>query len=405
MRILMVKISCIIAVLIAAAGCTQVKVYDDTKPAFEVNTALFNHKIADTVGLSPIESNTYTIFSPQFPQDMKFNNHPQLAIFKGMMYACWVGHPEHETSPEAYLFISRSQDGQNWEKPWIIGNPLRACGGLWATQKALYCYGLVADNELKGDNSVTDRPQTEIYKSTDGVNFELINVIDNAMPSESPRATPTGRLIMPCHGLGTGELSDVRISRLLYTDDPEGVKGWKEGKIKFSDEIQITGSKKMARPIEPSWFARKDGTLVAIFRDLRFDAKIRTWRTWSAVSRDNGKSWSEPVLTNMPDSDSMQCARNLPDGTVCMINNPVPTRRRVPLAMTLSKDGYSFNHSFLLRAAPQKKRFEGISKTDGYSYPGAIVWGDNLFVSYATNKEDIEITQITLAAISREINK
>ncbi len=395
---------CILAVLIVGIGCAQIDAKDSGKPAFTIDPNMFDAKVADTLGLSAIESHTFTIFSPEKPEDMKFNNHPQLAIFKGEMYACWVGHPVHETSDEAYLFISKSSDGQNWSAPLRIGRPLRACGGLWATDDALYCYALVADEELKGNN-VVEKPQTEIYKSINGTDFELIATIDNAMPSESPRATPSGRLIMPCHSLGEGLFADVRISRMLYTDDPQGVIGWKEGKITFSDEIQITGNKKMGRPIEPSWFVRKDGKLVAIFRDLRFDAKIRTWRTWAAVSDDDGASWSDPILTDMPDSDSMQCARNLPDGTVCMVSNPVQMRRRVPLAMTLSKEGLHFSHSFLVRGKPQAKRFDGISKTDGYSYPGALVWDDYLYISYATNKEDIEITQISLDTIKKEMSK
>lgn len=399
----MMKLYLVLAVLIVNLVSGQEGVTDQ-KPAFTVDVSMFDKKIADTVGLPAIEGQTITIFSPEKPEDMKFNNHPQLAIFKDRMYVCWVGHPVNETSDKAFLFISESGDGENWSKPLQIGRPLRACGGLWATKDALYCYALVADEELKGNN-VVEEPQTEIYKSVDGVKFDLIAAIDNAMPSESPRSTPSGRLIMPCHGLGKGKFADVRVSRLLYTDDPSGVTGWKEGSINFIDDIQITGNKKMGRPIEPSWFVRGDGKLVAIFRDLRFDAKIRTWRTWSAVSGDDGLSWSDPVLTDMPDSDSMQCARNLPDGTVCMISNPVQTRRRVPLAITLSKDGFAFNHSFLIRGKPQPKRFEGISKTDGYSYPGALVWGEYLYVSYATNKEDIETTRIKLDTIKREMNK
>lgn len=399
----MMKLYLVLMILLMNLSCGHAAAPND-KPAFTVDTTMFDAKVADTVGLPAIESETITIFRPEKPEDMKFNNHPQLAIFKDIMYVCWVGHPVNETSDEAYLFISKSPDGVNWAPPLRIGRPLRACGGLWATKDALYCYALVADEELKGNN-VVEEPQTEIYKSIDGVNFDMIATIENAMPSESPRSTASGRLIMPCHGLGKGKFADVRVSRLLYTDDPNGVTGWKEGAINYIDDIQITGNKKMGRPIEPSWFTRGDGKLTAIFRDLRFDAKMRTWRTWAAVSSDDGASWSDPVLTDMPDSDSMQCARNLPDGTVCMVNNPVQTRRRVPIAVTLSKDGVNFTHSFLVRGKPQPKRFEGISKTDGYSYPGAIVWGEYLYVSYATNKEDIETTRIKLDTIKKEMCK
>ena len=104
----------------------------------------------------------------------------------------------------------------------------------------------------------------------------------------------------------------------------------------------------------------------------------------------------------MPDSDSMQCAGNLPDGEMFMVNNPIATRRRVPLTVTLSNDGHYFGKSYLVRTTPQKIRYQGGDKTEGYSYPGNTIWGDYLYISYATNKEDIEITRIPLDEIRKD---
>jgi hypothetical protein len=79
-----------------------------------------------------------------------------------------------------------------------------------------------------------------------------------------------------------------------------------------------------------------------------------------------------------------------------MVNNPVSEGRRIPLAVTLSDDGRHFDRAFLVRGQPQERRFEGAYKDTGYSYPGMVIWNDHLWVTYATNKEDIEVTRIPL---------
>ena len=94
----------------------------------------------------------------------------------------------------------------------------------------------------------------------------------------------------------------------------------------------------------------------------------------------------------------MQCAGSF-GKYVYFVNNPVPTRRRVPITVGVSANGKYFDRMYLLRSTPQPLRYEGISKTEGYSYPGSVVWGDYLYVSYATNKEDIEITRIPLESL------
>lgn len=122
----------------------------------------------------------------------------------------------------------------------------------------------------------------------------------------------------------------------------------------------------------------------------------------ASVSHDNGANWSQPVLTNMPDSRSKQSAGNLPDGTAYLVGNPTTDKRRFPLVVALAADAFHFDQAFLLRAGGDDlpaKRFEGRFKRAGFSYPKSIVWDGYLYVSYATNKEDIEISRIPLTSL------
>ncbi|MBO5915640.1 MAG: exo-alpha-sialidase, partial [Bacteroidales bacterium] len=123
-----------------------------------------------------------------------------------------------------------------------------------------------------------------------------------------------------------------------------------------------------------------------------------------AVSKDRGETWSKAQKTNMPDARTKQSAGNLPDGTAFMAGNPVSNKRRVPLVLTLSSDGNVFNQAYLLRSDDdiQALRYPGKAKSSnsGYSYPKSMVAGDYLYVSYATNKEDIQFTRVPLASIA-----
>jgi hypothetical protein len=70
--------------------------------------------------------------------------------------------------------------------------------------------------------------------------------------------------------------------------------------------------------------------------------------------------------------------------------------------VTLSDDGRLFDRSFLLRgqADLQPLRFAGQYKRPGYHYPKSVVWDGHLYVGYATNKEDVELTRVPVASLN-----
>lgn len=358
-----------------------------------MDVELIDNSKKDNLGLPyPDGVQRIPIFEPNAPEDMKFNNHPQLVVFKGKLYATWVGHPIHEPSPESFVYYSYSEDGVKWEKPIKIGPDSRASGGWITDGKRLGCLLIVGDKANKTSN-------TEVVISEDGINWSEPEVmIRNAAPSESARRLPDGRYIIVCHGLGSGDFAGVRKTRIMYNDTNDWLSDWTEASLPDILPYNENAKEKVARPVEASWYRRNDGILVMLFRDLRFEAKDRTWKLLYSVSYDNGASWTRPVLSNIPDSDSMQCAGSF-GKYVYFVNNPVPTRRRVPITVGVSRDGEFFEKMYLLRSTPQPRRYDGISKTEGYSYPGSVVWGDHLYVAYATNKEDVEISRIPLESL------
>ncbi len=130
-----------------------------------------------------------------------------------------------------------------------------------------------------------------------------------------------------------------------------------------------------------------------VFRDQDSSFKVL-----AAESEDNGKTWTKPAVTNMPDARAKQSAGNLSDGRAFLVNNPSGSKQRTPLVLTLSQDGYLFDTAYLLKTENElpPMQYEGKYKRIGFSYPKSIVWQNHLWVSYAVNKEDIEVTSVAL---------
>jgi hypothetical protein len=134
-----------------------------------------------------------------------------------------------------------------------------------------------------------------------------------------------------------------------------------------------------------------------VFRD-----QTSTYRKMVSMSYDRGETWSEPVVTDIPDARVKQSAGNLPDGTAFLAGNPTGAKRRYPLVLLFSHDGIHFDKALLLRAGGselQPQRYPGKAKTLGYSYPKSMVHKGKLYVSYSTNKEDVECTIWTFTQI------
>ena len=133
------------------------------------------------------------------------------------------------------------------------------------------------------------------------------------MPRVRGIVLPSGRWIMPLY------CDTFSISLMAYSDD-QG-KTWKAG-----DATVGFGA------IQPSLVPKKDGSLVAFFRDNGPHKKIRT-----ATSRDEGATWTDVVDTPLPNPGAGIEAIRLASGAWALVYNDLP-RGRHSLAVSLSDD-------------------------------------------------------------------
>ncbi len=344
----------------------------------------------ETVGLNPAANvKTVTVFKANEQSD-HYANGVVLAAFKGKLYCMWQSSPKDEDSDDTRVLYSISSDeGNSWSKPMVLAAPNQDCcctsGGWLVNGDTLLAF---IDTWQKG---LSPRGGKTCYiTSTDGLSWSPMLPVRMADGSEmdgvleqDPYRLPDGRIVGATHFMPGLHVCPV------YTDDPKGISGWRKGLFEYKD------LGKTSREIEPSQYVQPDGTIVMLFRD-----QSSSFRKLVSISKDRGETWTKPVLTTFPDGRTKQCAGNLPDGTSYMVSCPAPAKRRWPLVLHQSNDGIKFDKAILLRSGSTSdlppRRYDGKYKTLGYSYPKAIVYHQNLYIGYSTNKEDVECTIVTL---------
>jgi hypothetical protein len=384
----------LLATWLMPAGATAAETGPEPAP-FTVREGLFDQQQEDTLGLEFAPgAERFTIFRPGEHEDA-YNHGAVLIPFGDHLYAQWQSSHRDEDSADTWVAYSRSRDGISWSPVRVLAaaeeRRRKSAGGWWTDGRTLIAY----ISSWPSDPSAPRGGTTEFFVSEDGLDWTAGGpVLDrhgrpvNGIIEQDPHALPGGRIITAFH-----EQPGLVVAP-WYTDDPNGVSGWTRGRMQ---NLPYSGD--TSREIEPSWFYRGDSAVVMVFRD-----QAGSFRKLASVSHDRGESWTTPVLVDMPDSRSKQSAGNLPDGQAYLVGNPVTDRRRYPLVVALSPDGLHFDRAYLLRAGGsdlQAMRFEGRYKRAGFSYPKSVVWKDFLYVSYATNKEDIELTRVPLASLAR----
>lgn len=319
---------------------------------------------------------TATVFRGE-PGVSGFNLHSYIAHFGGRFWAVWSSSRNQEEAPDQLIRYATSADGLHWSAPAILAadpdgpeGPARwIARGLWVENGRLVALGAYIESA-----NYREQGKGEVWHGLKLMRFEWVGErweSRGVFADDCMNNFPPVRLGF-AHAMACRD-SFMRVSMALADSAAPG--GWRR--------TPLAAAPPFDRMDEPSFYEGPDGTVHLIVRDNR-----KSGRLIHSVSRDGGRNWSAPVLSNYPDATSKNFTGRLADGRCFLINNP-DRARRDPLAISFSRDGWIFANPLALR-----KGTPGIRTT--IQYPHAIEHGGSLWVIYSVNKSEIAVTRVQL---------
>ncbi|MFD5224265.1 exo-alpha-sialidase [Microbacterium sp. NPDC058342] len=323
-----------------------------------------------------------------------YNHHNQIAKFRGRYYYAWSNGFRNEEDAGQKVLIADSDDALNWSDPRIVldveegSQWANNCVAMHATDDFLYV--VIMSEETEHDETVTgmrrirpDNAYMDVYRSADGISFEKAFSYGSTIKwiFEAPRLTAEGRLLCVCTTM----------------DGVPAILLWPGDDILAEPEfIRVEPPQGASFPYgESTWYQLDDGRIVVFWRD-----EGASCYAYVNFSEDGGRTWTQPMITDIPDSMSRLYAGRLTDGRYYLVNNAIPTLLdRMPLTLMLSDDGLTFDKVYMINDSPVEMRRKGLLKINGHQYPCCLVDGDKLIVAYDANKEDIMCEVIETAGL------
>ena len=319
-----------------------------------------------------------------------WNIDSQLAVLDGRYYYGFTNGRVDEDTEGQQVRISHSADGLSWSAPASV------IGGEADTRDAYKCVGLTALNgalymlirwarRVRDPNSTAvgggyyadwHNARTYVYGSSDGTTWSREADLPERVAAtyEAPRLTAEGRLLA--------------VASIDRRSGP-AILLWPGSDI-LAEPAILPLPQPFASKLdggESSWYQTDDGTIVIFWRD-----ESQSGRVWVNHSTDGGRTFSDPMISDIPDAMSRNYAGRLADGRYYLCNNAnYVLHNRMHLTLLIGEHGYRFDRVYILIDDPTDQRVLGLLKLRGYMYPCCLTDGDRLLVGYSINKEDIEL--------------
>ncbi|MCY1723189.1 hypothetical protein OU798_22765 [Prolixibacteraceae bacterium Z1-6] len=325
-----------------------------------------------------------------------YNHASNLCYWNGKFYQQYLSNPEDEHIAPGQTLITTSVDGRNWEKPQVVFPPYQAPEGVSIPEGysgymmhqrmgfyvapndrllTLAFYGHAEDPFQEGG---IGRVVREIYNDGSLGPIYFIRYSSHTSWNESNTSYPfytrsdDKGFIDACNAL----LND-KLKTMQWWDEDRGLDGF------YS--IKEAGS-------AFSYYQRKDGKTVGLWK-----------RSLCALS-DDGVHFSKPVKSpTLIMAGGKMWGQATEDNRYAICYNPIEIDEyRYPLIVTSSDDGIMYDNMLLIQGEVPPRRFSGRWKDFGPCYVRGIVDGngnppgDDMWVTYSMNKEDMWVSRIPL---------
>lgn len=335
---------------------------------------------------------------PEFSYDhgWTYNHAPDLCYWNGKFYQEYLSNPVDEHISPGQTLIITSGDGRNWEKPVVVFPPYKAPTGVKIPQGytgymmhqrmgfyiapngrllILAFYGHAEDPFLEGG---IGRVVREAYKDGSYGPVYFIRYSSHTSWNETNTSYPLFSrssdkgFVDACNSL----LSD-KLKTMQWWDEDHGPDG-------FYSNTEAGSAF--------NYYHRKDGKITGLWK-----------RSLCALS-DDGVHFSKPVKSKtLIMAGGKMWGQATEDGRYAICYNPIELDEyRYPLAVITGEDGIIYDNMLLVQGEVPPRRFMGRWKDFGPCYTRGIIEGNgnppgnDMWITYSMNKEDIWISRIPL---------
>jgi len=348
-----------------------------------------------TLGLPVLEGVRKAILYRPGAGDDTYSHHAYVAFHRGVLYVIWSNHARDEDASGQHVrFRSSSDGGLTWQPPAVLF-PGHDCVRIHAEMDTSRDRILIANGFARVSDTLYAVVEAHVLDQQRGFGRLARAIGGERGPGEifwlvnTPPSPIPG---FPTYPDGGGPaFAETAAAINAWLAQPEHWPSWEF--LHHTDALLSDDGRQLCEPTT-AWRCAGGGRL-RIWRDLSGESRSQ----YVQRSDDGGVTWQTPTRASFPDAYSRTAAGNLPDGTAFIINNPAH-KRRDPLVISLAADGVNFDqHAVIAHSAPSR-RFEGRCKNLGFQYPYATTVGETLWVAYSVNKEDIEVVEVPLNALT-----
>lgn len=324
-----------------------------------------------------------------------YNHAPMLAYWNGKFYLEYLSNPFGEHLAPGQTLVATSSDGRTWDMPKQVfpiyllrPGPIgsiesgmammhQRMGFYVAPNGRLLVLGFYGHAPNVMREGGIGRVVREAYK--DG-SYGPIYFVRYSVMGKQSETTATG---YPFYAR-SNDPGFVEACAALLADKLKTIQWWDEDPSQ--DGFYTVKGHEAA-----SIYHRKDGAAVALWK-----------ASWTAISSDEGKSWSEPVRAPSIVTDGAKVwGQRTKDGRYAIVYNPANDgSHRWPLAVATGAEGVTFENMVLIDGEVAPRRYTGRAKDFGLQYVRGIAEGNgeppgsDLWVTYSGNKEDMWVSRV-----------
>ncbi len=228
----------------------------------------------------------------------------------------WYAYPENEYAEASIVTARQTASNSNWDLSKVLvrptnystGNPLlfQEPSGrihlMFVILKGIYWNQAYINKIFSDDNGLTWSPIVQIFN------------IPGMMIRHPPVQLDDGSYLLPAY-------DEVNRQSVLLKSIPPYTTWEEYYRFEHSDIIQST-------------IVQESSGLLSLFFRPHTDPR----RIWKSFSTDQGRYWSIPTQTPLPNPLSGISAFTV-RGNIVMIYNPTDGQKRFPLSSSISRDG------------------------------------------------------------------